>query len=204
MKTIKLYGHLGKQFGKIHKYYVDTPSEAIQLLIANYKGFEQALLNFTGEGYRVIVGKEDIGVEDLKNSTGQNVFKIIPVISGQGGGLGMIVLGAALMIVAPYAEAFIIQGGLAGIGISGLTGLAVAGYVSSAMAAYGMSMVLGGISQMLYVPPTSTNARLSTSGSFDGAINTTRQGMPIAVGYGTLIVGSAIISAGLSTVSVPV
>ena len=33
---------------------------------------------------------------------------------------------------------------------------------------------------------------------FDGAVNTTAQGHPVPIGYGKLIVGSAVISAGLT------
>lgn len=203
MKTIKLYGHLGKQFGKIHRYYVDTPYEAIRLLSANYKGFEEALLSFKGAGYRVILGKEDTALEDLCNPTGKDVIKIVPVISGQGGnGLGMIVLGAALMIAAPYAAAAVMNaaGGAAAMSTAGAMAVEMG---MNAMVSFGMSMILGGIAELLYSPPPPP-ATHAVSGSFDGAVNTTRQGVPIALGYGELIVGSAVISAGLSTVSVPV
>jgi predicted phage tail protein len=44
MITIKLYGHLGTQFGRIHKYAIRTPVEAVRALEANCRGFKKALL----------------------------------------------------------------------------------------------------------------------------------------------------------------
>ena len=39
--------------------------------------------------------------------------------------------------------------------------------------------------------------------SFNGAVNTTAQGHPVPVGYGRLVVGSAVISAGIDVDEVP-
>ena len=39
--------------------------------------------------------------------------------------------------------------------------------------------------------------------SFNGAVNTTAQGHPVPVGYGRLIVGSAVISAGIDVDEIP-
>jgi len=204
MKTIKLYGHLGKQFGKIHKYHVETPAEAIRLLSANYKGFAEAVLTFNGAGYRVVTGTEDIGAEDLSTNTGKDVIKFIPVISGEGG-LGRIIVGAALMYFSAGIAGSLVTG-LWGAGMtSGLAYGAIYTAVSGMLSSFGMSLILGGVSQLLYkAPPVSVAAKQAVSGSFDGAVNTTRQGVPIAVGYGELIIGSAVISAGISTVAVPV
>lgn len=205
MKTIKLYGHLGKQFGKVHKYYVNTPIEATQLLSANYKGFREALMDFNG-GYRVVVGKEDVCVDDLNNPFGSEVIKIVPIVSGQGGGLVNIIMGATLMYFSGGFGSSVVaeMSTMEGMTLEGMNmAVTIQGYAASALSNLGMSMILGGISQMLYVAPPPP-ARQAVSGAFDGAVNTTRQGVPIAVGYGELIVGSAVISAGLTSVSVPV
>lgn len=201
MKIIKLYGHLGKQFGKIHKYYVNTPAEAIKLLSANYKGFEQAILGFKGEGYRIIVGKEDVIQEDIHNSTGQDVIKIVPVISGSGGGNGKTIIQGIILIVAAY---FTFGAGAGAYGGVASASGSIGAYVGAAMTSYGIALVIGGIAAALYTPPTTDIAKLSVAGGFDGAQNTTRQGVPVPVGYGDLIVGSAVISAGITTVAVQI
>lgn len=196
MKTIKLYGHLGKQFGKIHKYCVNTPAEAIKLLNVNYPGFEHALISFKGEGYRVIVGKEDIDKEDLCINTGQDTIKIVPTISGSGGGNGRVILTGLLLMAVSYFTF-----GVGSVGITGWTG-ATATSFGMGLTSVGMSLVLQGISSSLFTPPAI--GKQSISYNFDGAVNTTRQGVPIAVGYGELIVGSAVISAGITTSNIAV
>jgi predicted phage tail protein len=71
----------------------------------------------------------------------------------------------------------------------------------STLYSVGTAMILGGVSQMIaptpkaaepYEPPEN-----KPSYSFNGAVNTTAQGHPVPVGYGRLIVGSAVISAGI-------
>lgn len=196
MKTIKLYGHLGKKFGKVHLYHVETVSEAIRLLSANYKEFEKSLTEFTG-GYKVLLDKEECDILELHNPTGKDVIKIIPVVEGQGGA-GKIITGA-LMLYAAYQ-----LGPLATSEIVTLESTIITGGLK-VMSSFGMSMILGGVAELLYKPPEAQIAgKQAVSSTFDGAVNTTRQGAPIALGYGELIVGSAVISAGISTVAVPV
>ena len=40
--------------------------------------------------------------------------------------------------------------------------------------------------------------------TFSGPVNTTAQGQPVPVGYGRLIVGGAVISAGITTEEIPI
>lgn len=44
MKTIKLYGELGRKFGKIFRFDVKTPREAVRALSAQIKGFSDLWL----------------------------------------------------------------------------------------------------------------------------------------------------------------
>jgi predicted phage tail protein len=62
--------------------------------------------------------------------------------------------------------------------------------------------MLGGVTQMLFSPKSAQSVERPEnrpSYSFDGAVNTTAQGSPVSVLYGgPLIVGSQVVSAGLS------
>jgi predicted phage tail protein len=207
MKVIKLYGHLGRQFGKIHKYAVNTPAEAIRLLSINYKGFEEALLKFNGLGYKIFLGKENIGLEDYHIVTGSDTIKIVPVISGAGdSNLNMIILGAALVMFAPWAAGTLsLALETSSLAVSGGVYDAIA-FASAAAVNLGGALILGGVAGMLFSPPqtNATNAKTSTDGYFSGPLNTTRQGYPVPVGYGKLMVGSAVISAGFVSEKVPV
>jgi len=114
------------------------------------------------------------------------VIKIIPAIGGSGS-LGKIVLGAALIAASFYFP------GTAG---------ALSGFLSSAASSIGFSLVLGGVTGMLFKPNTvkSTSSERPNnrpSYAFNGAINTVGQGNPVPLAYGRLRVGSQVISAGL-------
>jgi len=113
-----------------------------------------------------------------------------PVIAGAGrGGLGQILIGAALI-----AASFM----LPGIG----TALATMAFN------VGVSLVIGGVVQMLS-PQPKANAPAEKpenmpSYVFSGAVNTTAQGQPVPVGYGRLMVGGAVISAGITAEDIPI
>lgn len=193
MKTIKLYGELGKTFGRTFKFDVKTPAEAIRMLQANFKNFAEYLTTHSEPGYHVFVSKTNIGETDLTNPiSDKDVIKIVPVIVGAGNNPWVrIIVGAAIIYF---------SGGLA----SGAVAAGMTGATAGTFVAIGASLVLGGVSQLLFAPPEVkmtqdqgvTNA---PSYSFDGSVNTTRQGNPVSVGYGRLRVGSQVISAGLFT-----
>jgi predicted phage tail protein len=52
LREVRLYGHLAKQFGKVHVVAVHTTREAAQALAAIVPGFGQALLEH-GAGFHV-------------------------------------------------------------------------------------------------------------------------------------------------------
>jgi predicted phage tail protein len=89
-------------------------------------------------------------------------------------------------------------------------GWAAAGSFLSQATLYsvGTSMILGGVAQM--IAPTakaqdpSERPENQPSYVFNGAVNTTAQGHPVPVGYGRLIVGSAVISAGIDVDEIPI
>lgn len=200
MKNILLLGELGKRFGRKYRLDVKTPAEAIRALCANFPDFE----SFVGSsekrnvGYRVIVGKQDITGEQLHDPLGRQDIKIVPVIGGAGGsGIGTIILGVALV-----ALSFYIPGSMFAINAALATGVSVTTMASAAFYV-GAALVLSGASQML--SPTAQGVTPSErpenqpSYVFNGAVNTTAQGHPVPIGYGRLIVGSAVISAGITT-----
>lgn len=175
MREIRLYGHLGAQFGRIFHFDVKSPAEAVAALRANLKGFEQAVLKHNRPGYRVIVGKVQHGAEELHSLSKDLVIKIIPVVAGASA-VGRIVIGAALIT--------------AGV----LTG-------NPFLLQMGVSLVVGGIAELLFAPPKTKpqeKADNQPSYTFNGPVNTTVQGNPIPICYGQLIVGSQVIFLGLN------
>lgn len=195
MKTILLYGHLGKAFGRVHRFDIGTPAEAIRALRANFNGFEAHLLRYSSPGYRVLVGGESRTLEQIAQPSGEReTIRIVPLVSGAGKGLGGIILGAALIGVG------IATGGASLTLSSAWAGgfATTAGYFATSI---GVSLVLGGISQMLFQPPKPSGSidrpDNKPSFAFDGAVNTVAQGNPAPVCYGRMVVGSQVIYAGL-------
>lgn len=54
MMLILLYGHLGRRFGRVHRYAAHSPAEAVRALCDTLPGFRQALIE--GGAYRVLRG----------------------------------------------------------------------------------------------------------------------------------------------------
>ena len=189
MKTIILLGELGKRYGRRHTLDVKTPAEAVRALCANFKDFA-AFVSASSDrnvGYRVLNKREAVGEDELHNPASQRIT-IAPVVAGAGGSVGKILLGAALI-----AAAFFVPG-LAAVALFGTTTLATVAF------SVGVSLALGGVAQMLAPQPKSIGPQEEQQPSyvFNGAVNTSAQGQPVPVGYGRMIVGSAVISAGIS------
>lgn len=185
MKTIKLHSWLGKRYGGTFELDVASPAEAIQALCALLPGFRRDLAEDT-QGFTLWVDDENKGPEDLAAPfSDREVMHLVPVVAGaKEGGIGQIILGIVLIVAAPYMAPY-----LAGLGVT-----------SAGIAAFGVSMVLGGISQMLFSPPEmklQEKPENKPSYAFSGAVNTVQQGNCVPVLYGELITGSQVISAGL-------
>ena len=213
MRTVKLYGHLGKSFGKLHQYDIRTPAEAIRALIANYPKFEQALLDKNHIGYKVVVGNEVKENPEELYYPADGDIKIIPIIQGAGGNTGMIILGVVLIAAAVILQQYefipaigteVIGGAAVAEGtlITATAYSSVAAYAATGMMVVGTALVMSGISNLLF-SPTTPQARDAeeqyTSSYFNGAVNLTAQGNPIPLVYGKLRVGSQVVSAGLLT-----
>jgi hypothetical protein len=82
----------------------------------------------------------------------------------------------------------------------GSTG-AISASVAASLGQIGVGLVMAGISAVLFAPPK-PKAQKSTENTpntyFSGAVNTVAQGLPVPIGYGELIIGSAIVSATFS------
>lgn len=191
MKTIVLLGELGKRYGRRHLLDVSSPAEAVRALCANFKDFAGFVSTSTERnvGYRVITGREDLGVDDLHTPAGRTIT-IAPVIAGAGGsGVGQILLGAVLIAASIFVP------GIAAVTLFGTTTLATVAF------SVGVSLALGGVAQMLAPTPKSLDRggdENKPSYIFDGAQNRSVQGQAVPVGYGRMIVGSAVISAGIN------
>lgn len=196
MKHIVLYGHLGKKFGKHHYFDVRTPNEAIRALNANYQDFTKHILENAEIGYHIKVGKEYRDEAGLTYPV-DGVIRIVPAVGGAGAD-ARILIGAALLIAAPYAAGWV---------LANTTMVGLATTMATMIPQIGLALVLGGVAQLLLAPKPSeqTNPPANTpSYAFNGPVNTVTQGNAVPVCYGRLIVGSQVISASMSASDIPV
>ena len=176
-----LSGFLAKRFGKRFEMDVKSPREAVRALCIQLKGFERAILDHQ-PGFRVWADKEPIDSDNLKRNTGARAIRIVPVVAGSKNADLEIIVGAILIYLSWGAGSWV----AAGWGASAS--------VVSGMGMVGTSMLLGGVSQLLFKPPTPPTT--GQSYLFGGPVNTTAQGNCVPVCYGRMIVGSQEISAG--------
>lgn len=186
MRSVYLLGSLGEQFGGNHKFDIKSAPEALRALQANNPSFQKTLMESAekGVGYKVLVGSDWVTEDQelLEPLGAKNSIMIVPVIQGSGG-VAKIFTGAAL------------------IGLSFLGGPA-APYLLS----IGIGLSLSGVTQLLTPLPTfgaNEAADNKPSYIFSGPVNTNSQGQCIPLGYGIAIVGSAVVSAGISVEAVP-
>lgn len=204
LREIRVYGRLAKFLGRrSFKAAVSTAAEAVRFLLANFPQLEKHMAD---QHYRVCIGDYGLSMKELHDPSGKQTIKIIPVIGGNSGNaVGDILIGVALV-----AGTLLIPGAAAWLGPT----------VSSLFVGTGVALVLGGTAQLLTPAPSLTpigdsvyaDAGLdSTEGteldpqasySFSGVQNTSRQGVPLPLVYGEMVVGSIVISAGIDTVQV--
>lgn len=205
IRKIRLKGELGKRFGKVHKLAVKTPAEAIRALCVLKKGFKEFLLNSEKHGiaYRFLVQKQELSEKEPKEfylqHGKQTEFHLIPVIRGaKNSGLFSIIMGVALVGLAFVNPAV--------LGLSTISSGIFAGFATMPLL-MGGAFILTGVSQLLTPTPKAQSPQEKPENKpsyiFNGAVNTIQQGQPIPLLYGELIVGSAVVSAGLTDKDIP-
>ena len=208
LRKIKVYGELAKFVGqKLFQAEIGTAAEAIRFLVANFPGLDQHMAD---RHYKVIVGQDSLAMDEIHNPSGQQVIKIVPVVAGAGGGFGSILAGIGLIAISFLLPGAGIFG--AGMGIFGPLApgaIATLTTVGNAISMVGASLVLGGVAQL--ISPVATTSMGSSGGStsdprqsysFSGVQNVSRQGVPVPIVFGEVIVGSVTVSAGIDIAQV--
>lgn len=198
MTRILLSGSLAKAFGREHFRQLETGTtqeafSAIKHTIAGFEDFIRTQARL-GMRYAIFRNRENVGVDRFTLS-GTTEIRIVPVIAGsKSGGLFSIVAGAVLIV--------------AGAFISGLS-FGGAAPIGGLMIKVGIAMVIGGVVQMLTpVPKTPSQQEQAVTENkpsylFNGAFNSTQQGLPVPVIYGKMLVGSSVVAIGTWAEAIP-
>lgn len=197
MRTLILEGWLAEEYGREFQVQVDSAGAAIRLLCANFPDFKTRVGTEDQEFAVVIADNNGIVAEEINNPLAEEAeIRIIPMIAGaKSGGAFQTIIGVVLIVVGVVLSYFSF-GTMAGVG--------------AYMVKMGIVMMISGVAQMLIGTPkapkstTTEQADNTPSDLFNGAVNTSAQGNPGPLCYGGPIrVGSYVISAGYSTVQVP-
>lgn len=189
LREVRLYGALGRQFGRVFRLAVATPAEAVHALCCVLPGFEKAFLGRDGRAaYHVFVGRgeqrRDIPEAEAGAPLGAtDPIRLVPVVAGAK-------RGGALQTITGYVLTWV---GYA-LFVNGFPALGQ--FVNQ----LGYSMMLSGVVQMLSPQrPKEQRVENQPSYAFDGPLNNVEQGGPVPLLFGRVICGSVVVSQGLST-----
>lgn len=213
-RSVRLHGEMADLFGGEWELAVNTPAEAVRALVTNRPKLRNYLreAESQGVGFAVILtdDREDgekrytLGDHQLHHPMGGKSLDFVPVPLGAGTNPVLkIILGVALL-----ASAFVLGPtslfGLAGTGLN-----VIGGGAALFIGGIGASLLLGGVTQLLAPVPEigdlqdeSERPEDRPSYAFSGATNTVAQGRPVPLGYGEMVVGSHVVSAGIVTFDV--
>jgi len=192
MTRILLSGSLAKTFGRefFRQLETGTTREAFSALQHTVEGFADFIRDSARRGlrYAIFRNRENVGESEFTLS-GTTEIRIVPVIAGsKSGGIFQTVLGVAMIV--------------AGVFLSATP-------FGPPLVAMGISMVIGGVMQMLSPVPKSPSQQEQgvtenkPSYLFNGAFNSTQQGLPVPVIYGKMLVGSSVVAIGTWAEAIP-
>ena len=199
MTRILFSGSLAQAFGREHFRLLETgtTAEAFSAMKHTVPGFEDFIRDSARKGlrYAIFRNRENV-TEDRFALSGTTEIRIVPVVAGsKNGGLFSVVAGVVLIA--------------AGAFISGLS-FGGAAPIGGLMVKVGIAMVIGGAIQMLSPTPKTPNQQEQATTEnkpsylFNGAFNSTQQGLPVPLVYGQMLGGSSVVGVGTWAEAIPV
>lgn len=203
MTKINLHGILGEKIKKQFDLEVNSVAESIHAInILTSGNLYKTLINLDKKNirFKILINnkivkynnqitekniKEVFQTELVANFNQLKTVDIVPVIEGAED-IFEAILGVILIVIGAFA---------------GPLGITISQTLQGALIIGGLGLVAGGIISLLSSPPKFEDFREidgstgRTSYLFNGPQNTTREGGPVPVGYGRLLIGSQVISA---------
>jgi len=200
MKTLVLHGALRREFGERFRVSVATPAQAIRLMDVNFPGrFRRAMegktfLMTTAPTVKQPGCRRLVTEERLLMSTGHDEIHLRPVAMG---GIKGLFAGLAGGSFGGMFGGFTgLGGGAAAAGGGGLFGLGAGGALGG-LGPLLLGVTLLGVAMLMSKQESTKDKKEKKSFLFDGPINTFEQGGPVPLVYGTIRIGSIVISGGL-------
>ncbi len=205
--NITLHGVLAEQMGRSNwQLAIESVGEAIRGIQANTKKLYQQLIDNDKKNikYRVLINKRDFLFEEGKDPNTQEGLRsselmmkskkiktidIVPVLEGadeDGKSILGIIVGIALIATGIFAPV---------------------GMFAAPLIMGGIGLIVAGVANLLTPEPEFEDFREIEQGGrpsyiFSGPQNTVREGGPVFIGYGRLLVGSHVVQTSLDTFDV--
>ncbi|EBP4586279.1 tail assembly protein [Salmonella enterica] len=196
---ICLYGDL-QRFGRRINLNINTAAEGIRALAMQIPEFRQRM----NKGwYQIRIAGEDVSEENVNARLHESlpegaVVHVVPRMAGaKNGGVFQVVLGAVAIAASFFTAGASMAAWGAALGAGALTSS------TSILFSLGVSMMLGGVAQMLAPKPDTPSMSQTDNGKqntyFSSLDNMAAQGNPMPVLYGEMQIGSRVISQMMST-----
>jgi predicted phage tail protein len=213
-----LHGSFGQEVGSEWNLSVKTAAAGLRLIEANTRKCIRFLADAKNRNveYQILMDNKPIhSEEELSITLGKTTeIHFVPVVEGAKSGVGKILAAAAILVAVfvfqqYYAVGYL--GGYAGVGsfatqgVLGATATAVGAAVSNAALMAAMSLAIGGITQIVVGTPKNdkmSDEEVQPSYIFNGPVNTTRQGNPVALCYGKVLCGSSLVTLQVSSTDI--
>tara|TARA_Y100000356_G_scaffold81086_1_gene67296 strand:+ start:22 stop:591 length:570 start_codon:yes stop_codon:yes gene_type:complete len=186
MIKLTIYGRLRKFIGQsTFEIKARTAKEAFSFLVNNFAGVREHIKD---QEYCIMAGDLRI-TEELLDMQTESDIKIIPVVHGE-----LLFLAAGALFTAWGAGATIL-------------GITIGAALQSTFLAIGVNMLISGVTDMLTPDPQPLNSNRQEdpqdpSYVFSGLLNNSKQGVPINIAYGEILVGSTVVSSSVDTFQV--
>ena len=201
MQRVILLGEMGQRFGETWEMNVDYIKDIFKLIDCQRAGFREYLLECheNGTDFTMQRGKEFIGEEELLLSVGNEDIIITPIPAGSKSGIGKILAAIAIIVVFIVMPAAIVAAGSMGTITMGSAMAGVAATTGGMMAiSMAVSLALNGINQML-MPGPEIDKETPDNYLFNGSSEHIKEGLPIPLCYGEMIVGGGLINQTMTT-----
>lgn len=212
MIRVILHGALAEAVGRSRwRLHVKSVGEALRAIEANtHKLFTYLAKYKEGKApYEVYIDKTPVSREDelcipvVSDST----IHIVPAVGGaDDAGSIFLAIGLVLLVVAISVFSYGTMAGYAAVGLTATQYLGTTTMFFVGLAfTMGLSMTIAGVTSLLTKNPSyDSGEKNHPSYLFNGVVNTTYQGNCVPVGYGECLVGSQVISMGISTSEIPI
>ena len=213
LKTVKLHGKLGADFGESYEFDAKSPRQVIRALGMQMDGFVDAL---SQGNYQILMDGMPLSTQMLSLTFGKSKhLDIIPVVEGASGGGKSILIGLSIIAAAfTFGSSLAVTiPGLAGTVGAGTTFTTAAGAglfggltaAGAQFAGIGLAIAASGVAQALTPTPKVANIQdrerpeNRPSSLLSSQVNATESGAVHPIVYGFAQVGSVLGNASITT-----